>query len=58
MEKEKQYDGEFKEFAVRLSYKYGNIMQAARELNISYSSLYAWRKEYAMIRFDFSNKKE
>lgn len=58
MAKEKQYDDKFKEFAVRLSYEYGNIMKTARELNIPYTLLYNWRKEYPIVRLNFSNKKE
>lgn len=58
MAKKKQYDDKFKEFAVGLSYRYGNVMKAARELDIPYALLYSWRKEYSLVSFDFSNKKE
>jgi len=58
MAKKKEYDDKFKEFAVRLSYRYGNVMKAARELDIPHTLLYSWRKEYALISFDFSNKQE
>ena len=58
MGKRKQYDERFKESAVRLSYEYGNIMRAARELDIPYTLLYAWRSEYPVVRLTWSNKKE
>ena len=43
----KQYNKEFKVEAVRLSYEEGQgISKTARDLNISKSALYRWRREY------------
>lgn len=56
MAKTKQYDDTFKRSAVRLSYEYGNIMKAARELNVPYTMLYNWRKEYSFVRLNLSNE--
>ena len=43
----KQYSKEFKVEAVRLSYEEGQgISKTARDLNISKSALYRWRREY------------
>lgn len=58
MARGRRYDDEFKESAVRLSYEYGNIMKAARELDIPYTLLYTWRQEYSIVRLNYSNKKK
>ena len=39
------YDKAFKERAVKLSYQRGSVLQAAKELGISDSSLGKWRKD-------------
>ncbi|MFR9546788.1 MAG: transposase [Rikenellaceae bacterium] len=48
MTKRKIYDKHFKERAVKLSYDRGSVLQAAKELGISDSSLGKWRKDYEM----------
>lgn len=45
-EKRKTYDRSFKEAAVQLSYKVGNISQALKEFEISRGLLRRWRQEY------------
>lgn len=44
--KARHYTEEFKLKAVRLSQVNGNINQTSRELNVPYSVLQRWRKEY------------
>ncbi len=46
MTKRKIYDKQFKEQAVKLSYERGSVLQAAKELGISDSSLGKWRKDF------------
>ncbi len=46
MTQRKIYDKQFKERAVKLSYERGSVLQAAKELSISDSSLGKWRKDF------------
>lgn len=46
MRQRKVYDREFKENAVKLSYKRSNLSLFARELDITTKQLYSWRSQY------------
>lgn len=46
MKQRKVYDREFKESAIKLSYKRDNLSQFSRELGVSVKQLYSWRSQY------------
>jgi len=43
----KYYNASFKEKAVKLSHARGSVKEISEELDVSYSVLCRWRKEYA-----------